>query len=620
MWKSPRLLIVSGSSAAVLLVTALACTAPNDNSDTTERPSFATATSPVPVLVGAGDIADCDSNNGETLTANVINSMPGATVFADGDIAYLHSTATELANCYNPSWGQFKDRTKPVLGNHEYDVSPTPAFDYFGSSAWANSAPNGYYSFDLGSWHIVVLNDNNNFVSSAPKSAQITWLKADLAATSKPCILALWHQPLFFSAPTGSAAPGLSSWRKNLWAPLYAAGADVVVNGHHHMYERFGLQDPNGAATSSGIRQFIVGTGGSSTIATPTVLSPNSQVRHGGSNQFGVLKLTLYDGSYSWEYIPVGTNTFTDRGSTSCHGVTPPGGASAVSVQAGNGQSAPAATAVAVPPSVKVTDGSNNPVAGVPVQFNVTAGGGSVTEDLQTTDASGIAQVGSWTLGPSIGTNQLEAVVSGLESAVFTATATAGGVSAAASTATVPGGIATVATTIKVQARDGSGSPITTGGATVAVSISGANTAAPAVTDNGNGTYTAQYIPKALGTDQVAITLNGTPLGSSPYSSVVVAKIKGYSGTNQTAPAGSTLPVAPAIRATDGLGHGIAGLTITFSVLSGGGSVTGAVQTTNSTGVARVGSWTLGPVIGTQRLRATLNGTASTATINATAQ
>jgi adhesin/invasin len=290
-----------------------------------------------------------------------------------------------------------------------------------------------------------------------------------------------------------------------------------------------------------------------------------------------------------------------------------------VVVNDGNGQSAPAGSAVPISPSVKVTDVNGSPVAGVSVRFNVTAGGGSLTDDLQTTDAGGIARVGSWTLG-TLGTNRLEGVVFGLESAVVTATATSGGASAAASTATVPtSGIATVATAIKVQARDANGNPITNGGATVVVSITGANTATPPVTDVGNGTYTAQYIPQALGTDQVAITMNGSPLGSSPYSSLVVAKIKGYSGTNQTAKAGTTLPTAPAVRATDGLGHVISGLSITFSVLSGGGSVTGAVQTTNSLGVARVGSWTLGPTVGTQRLRATLTGTISTATINATA-
>lgn len=618
MWKAPRLLL-SGTAFVALLLTVLTCMGP-EGSESPAAPSFGTAAAPVPVLVGAGDIADCDKDPGESLTAKVIQSMPDATVFVVGDIAYENSTAADYANCYHPSWGQFKNRSRPVLGNHEYQVSATPSFDYFGDAAWGNSRPNGYYSFDLGNWHIIVLNDNSAFVSTSALSPQVKWLQADLAATGKPCVLALWHQPLFYSNPTGSSGPGLLAYRKHLWNPLYQAGADVVINGHRHVYERYGLQDPNGTPTPLGIRQFIVGTGGSSTHAKPTVLSPNSQVQHGGSNQFGVLKLTLYDGSYSWEYIPVGNNTFTDRGSTACHGVTPPAGAEAVVVNDGNNQAAQVGSSVRLPPSVKVTDASGNPIAGVSVRFNVTAGGGQITEDLQTTDATGVARIGSWILGTAVGMNRLEAVVFGLQAAVLTATATVGPANAATSTATVPPGIAGGATTIKVQARDAFGNPLTMGGGTVAASIAGGNTATATVTDVGNGTYTAKYTPRNVGTDQVAISLNGAPLGTSPYPSSIAPKVQTYAGANQIAPAGTILPIRPAVRAVDGFGRALAGVSITFSVYSGGGSITGAVQTTGSTGIATIGSWRLGSLVGSQKLRATVTGTGSYATISATAQ
>jgi adhesin/invasin len=406
----------------------------------------------------------------------------------------------------------------------------------------------------------------------------------------------------------------------------------VILNGHQHIYERFALQDPAGAATPEGIREFIVGTGGASTSAQPTVLSPNSQVRHGGTKQWGVLKLLLQEDSYSWEYLPVGNNTFGDRGSTACHGAIDPN-AGTLAVSAGNGQSAAAGTAVAVPPSVKVTDAGGAPVAGVPVTFSVQAGGGSVSDPadlgvtgpstVAITDADGIARVGGWTLGTVAGSNALNAHATGLNGSplIFTATGTAGAVSGAASTATVPNGRGGNTTTITVQARDAYGNKVTTGGATVGVTVTGANTATATVTDNANGTYTAKYTPKKVGTDNVTVTVNGTATSGSPYPSVIVPKVVVNSGNNQSAPAGTAVPIPPSVKTVDGFGAAVPGASITFTIASGGGTVSPTAPViTNSSGIAAVTAWQLGPTPGTNTLQATVTGKTSNAIITATAQ
>src|SRR2546425_10426529 len=164
------------------------------------------ATSPGPVtLVGAGNIARCDRTNDEA-TANLLDGIPG-TVFALGDAAYPNGTATNYANCYNASWGRHLARTYPATGNHDYDSSATAAayFNYFGAAA--GDPTKGYYSYDLGAWHIVVLNSNSSFVATAAGSPQETWLRADLAATTKQCVLALWHNPRFYSTTSTAFSP-----------------------------------------------------------------------------------------------------------------------------------------------------------------------------------------------------------------------------------------------------------------------------------------------------------------------------------------------------------------------------------------------------------------------------
>jgi PKD repeat protein len=286
----------------------------------------ADATDAGEVMIGAGDNGSCSSSSRDEQVANVIDSLvgvhPGAVVFPVGDVVYDKGTASEFQNCYQPSWGRHKARSRPAVGNHEYETPNAKGyFDYFNGVGVANGPAGdrtkGYYSYDLGKWHIVVLNSNNSFVPSTGGTAQDNWLKADLAATSQPCIMAYWHHARFASSRT-SPLPSPPSYTKAFWNALYNAGADLVVVAHQHFYERFAPQDPNGNADPvNGIRQFVVGTGGRS-VTPMTVIRQNSQVMNGST--FGVLKLTLRNGSYDWEFIPIAGRTFRDSGTGNCKG------------------------------------------------------------------------------------------------------------------------------------------------------------------------------------------------------------------------------------------------------------------------------------------------------------
>jgi hypothetical protein len=261
----------------------------------------------VAVLVGAGDIADCGSS-GDDATAALLDAIPG-TVFTAGDNAYGDGTPTEFARCYDPTWGRHKARTRPSPGNHDYETgSATGYYGYFG--ARAGPAGRGYYSYDLGAWHVVSLNSN---IAMSAGSPQEQWLRADLAATTKRCVLAYWHHPRFSSSDSHGSEPETQP----LWQALYDHAAEVVISGHDHTYERFAPQTPDGAADPGrGIRQFVVGTGGKSHYGFGPPL-PNSEARDNTS--YGVLKLTLDPGSYSWTFIPAAGDSFTDSGRGTCH-------------------------------------------------------------------------------------------------------------------------------------------------------------------------------------------------------------------------------------------------------------------------------------------------------------
>jgi calcineurin-like phosphoesterase family protein len=259
------------------------------------------------VLVGAGDIASCSSTDDEA-TASLLDNISG-TVFTAGDNAYPDGSAADYA-CYDASWGRHKSRTSPSPGNHEYNTPGAAGyFGYFGSAAGPSGR--GYYSYDLGSWHIISLDSE---IPMSAGSAQETWLRADLAASTKQCTLAYWHRPRFSSGTDHGSAADVQP----LWQALYDYGAEIVVSGHEHNYERFAPQTPSGAADpAKGIREFVSGTGGESHYNDEGTPLANSQVFNGTT--FGVLKLTLGSGTYSWQFIPVSGGSFTDSGSGSCH-------------------------------------------------------------------------------------------------------------------------------------------------------------------------------------------------------------------------------------------------------------------------------------------------------------
>ena len=265
---------------------------------------LAQATSPV--LVGAGDIAVCGSEKTEA-TAKLLDKIKG-NVLTAGDNAYGDGKMSEFLNCYNPTWGRHLKVTRPSPGNHDYDsLDARPYFEYFAGKA--GPAGRGYYSYDLGAWHIIALNSNPEARIWPP--AQESWLIKDLKRHPATCTLAYWHHPRFSSGKKYGDHPHMA----NLFKILYQHGADVVISAHDHIYERFAPQNPDGKADPLGIRQFIVGTGGADLYEIGTI-KPNSEVRD--TSAHGVLKLTLHPTSYQWEFIPIAGRKFRDGGSAPC--------------------------------------------------------------------------------------------------------------------------------------------------------------------------------------------------------------------------------------------------------------------------------------------------------------
>jgi hypothetical protein len=255
------------------------------------------------IFVGAGDIAGCTERFFDEATAALLDQIEG-TVFALGDNVQGSGTPEDFANCYDPSWGRHKARTWPAVGNHEYNVPGAgPHFEYWGERA--GPAGKGYYSYDLGAWHIVVLNSNLLF------EEQYEWLAADLAASPHRCTLAYWHHPWF----TSSSYRGPDELKRFVEI-LYQGGADVVLTGHAHGYERFTPQTPDGQVDEErGIRHFVVGTGGAPFHPFKRTRA-NSEIRE---LAYGLLKMELFADRYTWEFVPVEGETFTDAGEGVCH-------------------------------------------------------------------------------------------------------------------------------------------------------------------------------------------------------------------------------------------------------------------------------------------------------------
>ncbi len=303
-----RMKVIAGMCVACV---ALFSVYSNVHARATAAASRSAAVDEAAILVGAGDIADCKDLSGAEATAKLLEQIPG-TVMAVGDLAYPDGSKENFA-CYDKTWGRVRTRTRPAPGNHEFHAGgATPYFDYFGASA--GDPKDGYYSYELGSWHVVVLNSECKDIGGCDAaSRQVQWLRADLAAHPAACTLAYWHKPLFSSG----SAHGNDPEMKAFWQALYDGNADVVINGHDHNYERFAPQNPDGGSDAArGIREFVVGTGGKN--HRPILLAkPNSESRN--ANAYGVLKLTLRAGAYDWQFIPEAGKQFVDSGTGKCH-------------------------------------------------------------------------------------------------------------------------------------------------------------------------------------------------------------------------------------------------------------------------------------------------------------
>jgi hypothetical protein len=274
-----------------------------------------------PVLVAVGDIA-CDPldlafNLGlgtatrcrQAATARLAAAADPDVVAVLGDNQYEGGALSSLLSSYDLSWGPLKSRTRPAIGNHEYETSGGAGhFGYFGSRA--GKADKGYYSYDVGTWHVVVLNSNCAEVSCAKGAAQEKWLRADLKANPRRCTLAYFHHPRYSSGEHGDTAAVWPFWRA-----LYDHHADVVLAGHDHGYERFAKIRPDGTRDADGIRSWVVGTGGKSLYAFGKP-DRNSLVRYSGG--FGVLKLRLGKDGYRWRFLGEPGSTFSDTGTGTC--------------------------------------------------------------------------------------------------------------------------------------------------------------------------------------------------------------------------------------------------------------------------------------------------------------
>ena len=275
------------------------------------RPAPTAADTGQTVLIAAGDIARCDSTNDDA-TGALAASLPGV-VATLGDTAYEDGTTQELNDCFGGAWGAVKDRIRfAVTGNHDIHTDDgAPLYAYMGSAASRNGRP--WFSDSLGAWHVIVLDGNCGPLGRgcASASEQAKWLQADLAASTARCTIALMHQPRFSSGQHGND-PGVGP----LWDALYAAKADIVLDGHDHDYERFAPQDPNGTADAArGITEIVAGMGGT-WLETVRKTAANSLVRI--SDTYGVLELTLLADSWSFRFVGV-DGSVHDQGAGTCH-------------------------------------------------------------------------------------------------------------------------------------------------------------------------------------------------------------------------------------------------------------------------------------------------------------
>ena len=314
----PMLILTMGSGSPTQTPTGTATATPTPTTTPTGTPTpQPTPTQPPaggdPVLIGAGDICITSSIGNAQATAALLAANPSAVIFTAGDNSNETGTATQYADCVAKTWGVYKNRTHAVSGNHDYmTAGAAPYYAFYGAAA--GPAGKGYYSYNLANnWHVIALNSQCSEVGGCGVgSPQEAFLKSDLAANAGKHIIAIWHIPSFSSGGAHGNNTAYRAW----WDDLYAAHADLVLDGHDHNYERFALESPAAVADANGIREFVVGTGGAGQRALGTIRA-NSQVRNVGT--FGVLKLTLHAHSYDWQFVPVAGGAFTDSGTQATH-------------------------------------------------------------------------------------------------------------------------------------------------------------------------------------------------------------------------------------------------------------------------------------------------------------
>ncbi len=576
---------------------------------------------PPELLVGAGDIAGCTQTNDEA-TAVLLDAIPG-TVFTIGDNAYENGTTTQYTNCYQPTWGRHKARTKPAPGNHEYNTAnATGYFGYYG--AVAGDPTQGYYSYNRGEWHIIVLNSSGGTagtnVSMSASSAQMEWLRADLAANPRLCTLAYWHHPLYQST-SGTGTGGLTDTKSRaVWDTLYARGAELVLGGHRHFYERLAPQKPDKTPDPAfGIRHITVGTGGNFLHASTNVVQ-NSEVRN--SNTYGVLKLWLYADSYAWKFVPVAGSTFSDSGSTACHAA--PGSGSAVSPSQSTLAAAPTAlTAGSGSATITVTvkNASGNPISGATVVLAATGTGNTLTQPTGPTNASGVA---TGTLSSTVA--QAKTVSATANGVAITQTATVtvnpGPVSAAQSTvAAAPSSIAaaTGTSTITVTAKDANGNAISGATVVLAATGSGNTLTQPSGATNASGVATGTLSSTVAEPKTVSATISGTAVTQTASVTVTVGAVSAAQSTVAPSPTALTAGSGSAtitVTVKDASGNPISGATVVLAASGTGNTLTQPSGPTNASGVA---TGTLSSTVAQAKtVSATANGTGITQTASVT--
>ena len=266
------------------------------------------------VLLGAGDIGDCETQ-GDEATARLLDAHPTATIAVLGDVAYHHGSASDFERCFAPSWGRFRARMRPATGNHDHATPDAAGYAaYFG----ARGGPAGTYrySYDLGTWHVVVLDSDCWRVGGcALDDPQARWMRADLRRHRSRCTLAYWHRPPFSSGRYGD--PADTERVRPLWRVAVEDGVDVVLTAHEHSYERHAPMDAKGKPDAAGTRLFVVGTGGGNLRRYRDPPLPSTEVRN--DDTWGVLRLELHPDRYDWRFLPVDAGTFSDHGSGTCN-------------------------------------------------------------------------------------------------------------------------------------------------------------------------------------------------------------------------------------------------------------------------------------------------------------